>query len=182
MGTIVFPSVKASTDTSSPGVYFKPRIHSSIKVILPMLKTDLLDVFEAVTEERLSDVKIEWEDGACVCVVLASGGYPLSYAKGKKITVGNLGDVSLVHAGTAVKDGNLVTAGGSILPPDAPFGLKAGRTAQHCPRAGRIDPSDMLPQKHNNFFRFQAFRNRPYPQAAPKKRREPALFRCPINR
>ena len=85
------------------------------QVILPMLKTDLLDVFEAVTEERLSDVKIEWEDGACVCVVLASGGYPLSYAKGKKITVGNLGDVSLVHAGTAVKDGNLVTAGGRVM-------------------------------------------------------------------
>ncbi len=85
------------------------------QVILPMLKTDLLDVFEAVTEERLSDVKIEWEYGACVCVVLASGGYPLSYAKGKKITVGNLGDVSLVHAGTAVKDGNLVTAGGRVM-------------------------------------------------------------------
>ncbi len=85
------------------------------QVILPMLKTDLLDIFEAVTEERLSDVKIEWEDGACVCVVLASGGYPLSYTKGKKITVGNLGDASLVHAGTAVKDGNLVTAGGRVM-------------------------------------------------------------------
>ena len=85
------------------------------QVVLPMLKTDLMDIFEAVTEERLSDVKIEWEDGACVCVVLASGGYPISYTKGKEITVGNLGDTVLVHAGTAIKDGKLVTSGGRVL-------------------------------------------------------------------
>ncbi len=85
------------------------------QVVLPMLKTDLLDIFEAVTDERLSDIKIEWESGACVCVVLASGGYPLSYAKGKEITVGDLGDAVLVHAGTALKDGKLVTNGGRVL-------------------------------------------------------------------
>ena len=85
------------------------------QVILPMLKTDLLDVFEAVTDERLSDIKIEWEDGACVCVVLASGGYPLSYAKGKEITIGDIGDAQIVHAGTAIKDGKLVTSGGRVL-------------------------------------------------------------------
>lgn len=85
------------------------------QVVLPMLKTDLMDIFEAVTDERLSSVKIEWEDGACVCVVLASGGYPLSYAKGKEIKIGDLGDAALVHAGTAVKDGRLVTNGGRVL-------------------------------------------------------------------
>lgn len=85
------------------------------QVILPMLKTDLMDVFEAVTDERLADIKIEWEEGACVCVVLASGGYPLGYAKGKQITIGNTGDAVLVHAGTAVKDGKLVTSGGRVL-------------------------------------------------------------------
>ena len=74
-----------------------------------------MDIFEAVTEERLSDVKIEWENGACVCVVLASGGYPISYAKGKEITVGDVGDAVLVHAGTAVKSGKLVTSGGRVL-------------------------------------------------------------------
>ncbi len=82
------------------------------QVILPMLKTDLLDIFEAVTDGRLADVKIEWEDGACVCVVLASGGYPLGYAKGKQINIGDVGDAVLVHAGTAIKDGKLVTGGG----------------------------------------------------------------------
>lgn len=85
------------------------------QVVLPMLKTDLMDIFEAVTDERLSDIKIEWENGACVCVVLASGGYPLSYAKGKEITIGDIGDCTIVHAGTAIKDGKLVTNGGRVL-------------------------------------------------------------------
>ncbi|MDE7214947.1 MAG: phosphoribosylamine--glycine ligase, partial [Clostridia bacterium] len=85
------------------------------QVILPMLKTDLLDVFEAVTDEKLGDIKIEWEEGACVCVVLASGGYPLGYRKGLEITVGDVGDCQIVHAGTAIKDGKLVTAGGRVL-------------------------------------------------------------------
>lgn len=85
------------------------------QVVLPMLKTDLMEIFEAVTDERLADIKIEWEDGACVCVVLASGGYPLGYAKGKEITIGDIGDTTLVHAGTAIKDGKLVTSGGRVL-------------------------------------------------------------------
>ena len=54
------------------------------QVILPMLKTDLMEIFEAVTDERLADIDIEWETGSCVCVVLASGGYPESYEKGKE--------------------------------------------------------------------------------------------------
>ncbi len=85
------------------------------QVVLPMLKTDLLDIMEAVTDGRLKDIKIEWEDGACVCVVMASGGYPLSYAKGKEIIIGNVGDCEIVHAGTAIKDGKLVTGGGRVL-------------------------------------------------------------------
>ena len=60
------------------------------QVVLPMLKTDILDIFEAVTDERLSELKIEWEEGACVCVVLASGGYPEKYEKGKQIEIGAL--------------------------------------------------------------------------------------------
>lgn len=86
------------------------------QVVLPMLKTDLLDIFEAVTDERLADIRIEWEEGSCVCVVLASGGYPVKYEKGKVIEIGALDpDVFLYHAGTAVKDGKLVTAGGRVL-------------------------------------------------------------------
>ena len=85
------------------------------QAVLPMLKTDLMDIFEAVTEERLADVKIEWEEGACVCVVLASGGYPISYTKGKELKIGNTDGAVLVHAGTAIKDGKLVTNGGRVL-------------------------------------------------------------------
>ena len=85
------------------------------QVVLPMLKTDLMEIFEAVTDERLGELKIEWDSGACVCVVLASGGYPLSYTKGKEITIGDIGDCTLVHAGTAIKDGKLVTNGGRVL-------------------------------------------------------------------
>ena len=86
------------------------------QVVLPMLKTDLMEIFEAVADERLSEVKIEWRDGACVCLVLASGGYPEKYEKGKEITIGDLDeDVVLCHAGTAIKDGKLVTAGGRVL-------------------------------------------------------------------
>ncbi len=86
------------------------------QVILPMLKTDLMEIFEAITDERLADIDIEWERGACVCVVLASGGYPVAYEKGKEITVGELDEgVVLCHAGTKNKEGKLVTDGGRVL-------------------------------------------------------------------
>lgn len=86
------------------------------QVVLPMLKTDLLEIFEAVTDERLSDVKIEWEEGACVCVVLASGGYPVHYEKGKEISIGDLDEgVFLYHAGTKRENGVLKTDGGRVL-------------------------------------------------------------------
>ncbi len=86
------------------------------QVLLPMLKTDLMEIFEAITDERLADIDIQWETGACVCVVLASGGYPQSYAKGKEITIGDLDEgIVLCHAGTAMKDGKLVTSGGRVL-------------------------------------------------------------------
>lgn len=133
MQTIVYPTVNAlnaegrtfkgclyfglmRTDKGMKVIEYNSRFGDpETQVVLPMLKTDLLDVFEAVTDGRLSDIKIEWEDGACVCVVLASGGYPLSYNKGKEIKIGDVGEVTLVHAGTAIKDGKLVTNGGRVL-------------------------------------------------------------------
>ena len=86
------------------------------QVILPMLKTDLMEVFEAIVDERLEELELEWESGACVCLVLASGGYPEAYEKGKEITFGDLDEeIILCHAGTAMKDGKLVTSGGRVL-------------------------------------------------------------------
>ncbi len=86
------------------------------QVILPMLKTDLMEIFEAIVDERLDEVNIEWDEGACVCVVLASGGYPEAYEKGKEISFGKQEEGIIVyHAGTAKKDGKIVTSGGRVL-------------------------------------------------------------------
>lgn len=86
------------------------------QVVLPRLKTDLLEIFSAIIDERLDEVNIEWNDDAAVCVILASGGYPENYAKGVPIEIGKLDDgIILFHAGTALKDGELVTNGGRVI-------------------------------------------------------------------
>lgn len=86
------------------------------QVVLPRLKTDLLDIFLATVNGRLSDMDITWSDETAVCVVLASGGYPGVYKKG--LPVNGLDQVrqSIVfHAGTALQDGQTVTNGGRLL-------------------------------------------------------------------
>ena len=87
--------------------------------ILMRLKSDLLEIALAISEERLSSLTLQWRPEAAVCVVAASGGYPGSYEKGKVITgLEDLkGDDNVVvfHAGTAFSDGNVVTAGGRVL-------------------------------------------------------------------
>lgn len=88
------------------------------QVVLPRLKTDIMDIFEAINHETLSELNIEWSDEACTCVVIASGGYPKSYPKGLEITGltnGQTEGVTIYHAGTAIKDGKLVTSGGRVL-------------------------------------------------------------------
>ncbi len=88
------------------------------QVVLPRLKTDIMDIFEAINNETLSDLDIEWSDEACTCVIIASGGYPKSYPKGLEITGltnGQTDGVVVYHAGTAIKDGKLVTSGGRVL-------------------------------------------------------------------
>lgn len=88
------------------------------QVVLPRLKTDLVDIMEAVIDERLDEIEIEWEDNAAVCVVMASGGYPVSYQKGYEISgLENAAadDIVVFHAGTAKKDGKFITNGGRVL-------------------------------------------------------------------
>lgn len=86
------------------------------QVVLPRLKTDLLEIFSAIIDEKLEDINIEWNDDAAVCVILASGGYPEKYAKGVPIKIAELDDgIILFHAGTAFKDGVLVTNGGRVI-------------------------------------------------------------------
>lgn len=88
------------------------------QVVLPRLETDIMDIFEAINEGTLSNLDIKWSDKACSCVIMASGGYPKSYPKGIEITGlenGQLDGVTVYHAGTAIKDGKLVTSGGRVL-------------------------------------------------------------------
>jgi phosphoribosylamine--glycine ligase len=87
------------------------------QVVIPRLKTDLVDVIDAIIDERLDEVELEWDPRPAVCVVMASGGYPGAYEKGKLITgLDQLpADVLAFHAGTALEDGKLVTNGGRVL-------------------------------------------------------------------
>ena len=88
------------------------------QVVLPLLDSDLVAIMCACADGTLADVPIRWKDGAAVCVVLASGGYPGHYDKGQEIH--GLADAEAMgalvfHAGTAMKDGKLVTNGGRVL-------------------------------------------------------------------
>ncbi len=87
--------------------------------LLMRLKSDLVEVMEAVIDERLHEVRLEIDPRPTVCVVMSSGGYPGSYDKGKVITgldaAANYEDVVVFHAGTALKDRKVVTSGGRVL-------------------------------------------------------------------
>lgn len=89
------------------------------QVILPRLKTDLLQIMLACTNGTLDKLNIEWYDNAAVCVILASGGYPISYDKGYEILgleeVSKKKDTIVFHSGTAKKDEKIVTSGGRVL-------------------------------------------------------------------
>ena len=88
------------------------------QVVLPRLKTDIIDIFEAINNETLSELDIEWSEKACACVIMASGGYPKSYKKGVEITgltLGQLDGVTVYHAGTKIENDKLVTSGGRVL-------------------------------------------------------------------
>jgi len=87
--------------------------------ILMRMKSDIIEPIMACIDGDLADTDITWDESAAVCVVMASGGYPGKYEKGREITgideAEALGDVKVFHAGTALSDGKLVTAGGRVL-------------------------------------------------------------------
>ena len=90
------------------------------QVVLPLLETDLLDVADACVNGTLADLEIRWKNGAAVCVVLASKGYPEKVESGKPVTIGELpADMVCFHAGTKMKNERLITSGGRV------FGLTA---------------------------------------------------------
>lgn len=90
------------------------------QVVLPLLKTDFLDVIDAVIDHRLEQLPVEWSREAAVCVVMTSGGYPGAYQQGMVIAglpaTAAASSASVVfHAGTALRDKDIITAGGRVL-------------------------------------------------------------------
>ena len=89
------------------------------QVVLPRMKNDIIDVMEACIDGTLDQIKVEFEDNAAVCVVLASDGYPVKYDKGFEITgldkFEGSDDYFCFHAGTKLQDGKIVTNGGRVL-------------------------------------------------------------------
>ena len=87
--------------------------------VMARLDTDLIDIIEAILDGRLSTLEIKWKPESAVCIVMASGGYPGKYEKGREITglekAAGLKDVLVFHSGTALKNGRIVTDGGRVL-------------------------------------------------------------------
>ncbi len=89
------------------------------QVVLPLLDSDLVDIFEAVYNEKLSELDIKWKKECCSCVIMASGGYPQSYKKGIEMfgmdENGQVDGVFVYHAGTKLENGHFLTNGGRVI-------------------------------------------------------------------
>ena len=89
------------------------------QVVLPLLETPLVDIIEAVADEKLDTINVEFSDDSCACVIMASGGYPGAYNKGIEITgldeKGNVDGATVYHAGTKYIDNKFATNGGRVL-------------------------------------------------------------------
>jgi phosphoribosylamine--glycine ligase len=86
------------------------------EVVLPRIKSDLIDLLEATAQQRLDEVSLELDSRAAATVMLVSGGYPEAYDKGKVISgIEHIGDSIVFHAGTAMKEGEVVTNGGRVI-------------------------------------------------------------------
>lgn len=111
------------------------------EALIPRLRTDLAELLMACATDRLADAKVDWTDEAAVTVVLASGGYPGPHANGVEIrgleAAGDVEGAFVFHAGTAERDGRVVTAGGRVLAVSAlgsTFGEARARAYEACDR------------------------------------------------
>ena len=116
---LLFPGLMITTDGARV-LEFNCRFGDpETQAILPRMKSDLLPLLEATIDGQIDNHTIEWDERACVAVVLASGGYPDKYDTGKTISAldetAKLPDVQIFHAGTKRVNGQIVTAGGRVL-------------------------------------------------------------------
>lgn len=107
------------TDNGPKVIEFNARFGDpETQVVLPLLTSDLVDIMEACVDGNLANAAIDWDDKAAVCVVLAAGGYPGNYDKGDIITGLDKAEAQgaiVFHAGTAARQGDIITAGGRVL-------------------------------------------------------------------
>lgn len=113
------------------------------QVVLPRMKNDIVEVFEACIDGTLNQIELEFEDNAAVCVVLASDGYPVKYEKGFKIhgleKFKDADGYYVFHAGTKFdEDGDIVTNGGRVLGRYCK-GQRPERGARQCIQGDRVD-------------------------------------------
>jgi phosphoribosylamine--glycine ligase len=133
-GTIVVPTMEAMNSEGCPfkGVlYFGlmltkdgPKVieynsrfgDPEAQVVLPLMESDLYEIMEAIIDERLSEVEVKFKDCHAAVIVMASGGYPVSYKKGYEIKgLENVHDACVYHAGTKLENGKYLTNGGRVL-------------------------------------------------------------------
>jgi phosphoribosylamine--glycine ligase len=115
---VLFAGLMITPDGKPKTVEFNARFGDpETQVVLPRLKTDLVDIFLAAVNGTLHELEIEWSDEAAVCVIVASGGYPASYPKGLPISgLDEVQEAIVFHAGTALNgEGQYVTNGGRVL-------------------------------------------------------------------
>jgi len=128
------------------------------QAVLPRLETDLFTILKACVEQNLDKIEIKWKQSAAVCVVLASGGYPLSYKTGYEITgldtLENNKDLYVFQAGTALSGGKTITAGGRVLGVTAMGENTAAAAKAAYDGLAKIDFKDMHYRKDIGFRRF----------------------------
>jgi phosphoribosylamine--glycine ligase len=137
MDTIMIPTVRAM---EKEGRFFKGVLYAGLMIrngearvlefnarfgdpetqpVMARLDTDLVEIIEAIIDERLSALTVRWKPESAVCIVMASGGYPGNYEKGREISgldkAAAIKDVMVFHSGTAMKNGSFVTDGGRVL-------------------------------------------------------------------
>lgn len=118
-GCLLYPGLM-DTPTGLKVIEYNARFGDpETQALMPRLKTDVLDVFDACVDGTLKNLTLEWHEGFAVAITVASAGYPGDYKTGYKITgiqeAENVENVIVFHAGTAMQDGELVTNGGRVL-------------------------------------------------------------------